>query len=619
MFGKTNSIAPPTPERMTYSFKNFTGGLNNAFSENRLGDNQSPDLLNVRFRKDGVLEKRSGLKELPIVGDGHVINGELHGSWVVNISDDKEALLMHVGRDLIYIRTSDKRPIYIPWGQKSEHRSIKLSVAQFQDKVYFVDNGLAIHYLLIDELEKDDLPKIYYIIDPPNEFTPAPKPAIVGEIKSRPHTSGNANMMQVWYEPCQYEMEDGYKGSPRTNGYRKRFICVHNDRLYVSGDDENPNMVYISDILNPLYFPSSLPVQTPPDGDFITALHIYGRSLIIGRRDSMYALFGNTNRDKGEPFELVRINTHTGVPNNYCLDVVQNFLFYVGTDCNCYKMTVSQTDITDLKSKKLNTFVDFKKYPVSKSIDEIQGAHTFYDKINSEWWIQLGEDSLVYNYDFQAWTRHKGCENSSMLFYNNKFILCRSNSTFTYFSDDVYYDIDFQYPTLKLPIPCYWTSKDIDFGSPIRVKQIRDTYIVSEVFDAERCDVRVKYDIDYVSVENEHRVESEISLWDKAIWDKNRFISSNIARSLPIMVGRRGRTFRIWVGNGYIFKDYVNELPHQSESSVGDLFYCKGEFYIRTPRNYETREYYKKLDESELYQPMKIYEVSGLYQLRGYR
>ena len=85
------------------------------------------------------------------------------------------------------------------------------------------------------------------------------------------------------------------------------------------------------------------------------------------------------------------------------------------------------------------------------------------------------------------------------------------------------------------------------------------------------------------------------------------------------MVGRRGKTFKIWIGNGYKFKDYVTELPHQEETEVGDLFYCNGKFYVRQPRDYETREYYRELDEEELYQPMKIYEISGLYEFKGYR
>ena len=607
------------PTRITFSIKNFTGGLNNVVSPSRISDSESPDLLNVRFRKDGVLEKRSGLASYNFLAPGHTINGDLNGAWVIKVDDLREGLLLHVNRDLIYV-TTQGIPVYIPWGQASQLRSIELSVAQFQDKIYFVDNGLRVHFLKIEELEDDNpSPNIYYICDPPVGFTPKPKPATKGVTKEAPSVYGKPNMIDTWYEPCEYELEDGYKGLNVTENFRKRYICVHKDRLYIAGNDEDSNMLYISDILNPFYFPASLPIQTPPDGDRIVALKEFGDSLIIGRKDSMFALTGNTNRPGDEAYKLTKITTHTGVVNHKCIDNVQGFLFYVGNDSNLYKMSYAITDTPTLLTRKLNNTVDLKKTPLNKTKEDISNAHTFYDKYNGEWWVQLGKDSLVYNYDYQAWTRHTGCDNRMMLHYQDKFTLCRENCTFTYFDDTVYYDYDYEYPTLRLPIPCYWTSKDIDFGEATRIKQIRDTYLVSEVFDEKKCDIRVKYDVDYVPIENESRVESEISLWDKARWDKNRFISTNIARSLPIMVGRRGRTFRAWIGNGYVFKDYVEELPHQSESNPGDLFFCNGKFYVRTPRDYETREYYRELSEDELYQPMKIYELSGLYEFKGYR
>ena len=607
------------PTRITFSIKNFTGGLNNVVSPSRISDSESPDLLNVRFRKDGVLEKRSGLASYNFLAPGHTINGDLNGAWVIKVDDLREGLLLHVNRDLIYV-TTQGIPVYIPWGQASQLRSIELSVAQFQDKIYFVDNGLRVHFLKIEELEDDNpSPNIYYICDPPVGFTPKPKPATKGVTKEAPSVYGKPNMIDTWYEPCEYELEDGYKGLNVTENFRKRYICVHKDRLYIAGNDEDSNMLYISDILNPFYFPASLPIQTPPDGDRIVALKEFGDSLIIGRKDSMFALTGNTNRPGDEAYKLTKITTHTGVVNHKCIDNVQGFLFYVGNDSNLYKMSYAITDTPTLLTRKLNNTVDLKKAPLNKTKEDISNAHTFYDKYNGEWWVQLGKDSLVYNYDYQAWTRHTGCDNRMMLHYQDKFTLCRENCTFTYFDDTVYYDYDYEYPTLRLPIPCYWTSKDIDFGEATRIKQIRDTYLVSEVFDEKKCDIRVKYDVDYVPIENESRVESEISLWDKARWDKNRFISTNIARSLPIMVGRRGRTFRAWIGNGYVFKDYVEELPHQSESEPGDLFFCNGKFYVRIPRDYETREYYRELSEDELYQPMKIYELSGLYEFKGYR
>ena len=354
-----------TPERITFTVKDFTGGLNNVMSENRLKDNQSPDLLNVRFRKDGVLEKRSGLKPYDIINGAYSINGDLHGAWTIKVDDNKETLLLHVDDDLIYVRSSDRKPVFIPWGQTEETRS--LSVTQFQDKVYFVDGSIYLYVLKIGELEKDSLPNIYRIIDPPSDFTPNAKPSVEGVYKDS-RSNENYNIINSWYEPCEYELEDGYKGVNRISAYRKKYICIHKDRLYIAGDENDPNMLYISDILNPYYFPAALPIQTPPDGDIITALKVFGQALIIGRQNSMYALFGNTNRDNTEAYLLTKISTHTGVVNNKCLDVVQNFLFYVGSDLNLYKMTHVTTTSNTLTTTKLNTNVDLKRPPLNKSI-----------------------------------------------------------------------------------------------------------------------------------------------------------------------------------------------------------------------------------------------------------
>lgn len=251
----------------------------------------------------------------------------MNGAWVIKVDDLREGLLLHVNRDLIYV-TTQGIPVYIPWGQASQLRSIELSVAQFQDKIYFVDNGLRVHFLKIEELEDDNpSPNIYYICDPPVGFTPKPKPATKGVFKEKPSVYNKPNMIDAWYEPCEYELEDGYKGLNVTENFRKRYICVHKDRLYIAGNDEDSNMLYISDILNPFYFPASLPIQTPPDGDRIVALKEFGDSLIIGRKDSMFALTGNTNRPGDEAYKLTKITTHTGVVNHKCIDNVQGFYF----------------------------------------------------------------------------------------------------------------------------------------------------------------------------------------------------------------------------------------------------------------------------------------------------
>ena len=44
----------------------------------------------------------------------------------------------------------------------------------------------------------------------------------------------------------------------------ENLIAIHKDRLYVSGSEFDPNMIWISDILNPYYFPASIFSTFPP-------------------------------------------------------------------------------------------------------------------------------------------------------------------------------------------------------------------------------------------------------------------------------------------------------------------------------------------------------------------
>ena len=85
-------------------------------------------------------------------------------------------------------------------------------------------------------------------------------------------------------------------------------LIVHKDRLYATGNPNDPNMVYISDILNPYYFPASLPVQLPPDGDRVTCMRVFNDSIIFGRENDVYVLSGNTNRDTSESYLLKKLN-----------------------------------------------------------------------------------------------------------------------------------------------------------------------------------------------------------------------------------------------------------------------------------------------------------------------
>lgn len=632
MWGSKGGLKAPSNERMEFSIKNFSGGINNVVSPSRIADSESPNMLNVTFTDDGTLQKRPGLKvdeSIPqIPYDVNSLDYDLLNAYEIKIKGNKSGYIINQRKYLTYI-TSKGEVKRLSWDR--QYYDKPFSGTRFLDKFFFVDGGTRIHYFKIQELEEIEVPQIYWVKNPPPGFTPTPKPATKGVVKQQKNPD-IPNYIDIWYEPCEYELEDGYKGINFCE-FNPTLVTTVKDRLYLSGNRFDENMLYISDILEPHYYPASLPIQMPPDGDFITNMTVFNDSLIIARNNDLYALSGNTNRiETGTAYKLTQINSHTGMPNDRCANVVHGFLFFVGSDGNCYKMSPSYNNSNQIVTQQLNLKIDFKIKPFFKTLEQIKQAHTGYDPVRGEWFVEIDKLTFVYNFRLMAWTVYNNVSCSAFVTTDDSFYLCKQNCTFTRFDKSVlsdYYDLY----KLNIPIHSFWQSKDIDFGRPTRVKQVRDTYLVSETFDRALSTVNVRLNIDYVDVSKVHQITGEASYWDEAIWDVNKFIGYNINRSYPMMIGRRGRTFSVYISNQGNFAGLWQGLP--SNNDIADMEYgtifatyssydshgnpTNIKFYKRGNYNLELGSYVYPLTEKDMFQPMKIYEFNGLYELRGYR
>lgn len=757
-----NNIKYKEPDRFTFRINDFTGGINNTTTETRINMNEASDMLNVRFEQDGLLKKRGGFrvdKKYSEILTG-IVGSVLRVFQIEPTStNDKGYLLLVDGTKMVYV-TSKGKVKQISWSRAVN--DIPIDGCQFGDKFLFVDGGIHTNFFKISELESDtgDATKDkawHYLICQP-WGTPKPKPAYRGEYLEKPYPGHEENAKAYCYQPCESELEDGYKGSNMCDNFFGTMIRVYKDRLIITGNVgrkntkyiPDPNMVYISDTMNFAYFPASLPIQVPPTGDKITCLRPFNDSLIIGRKDDVYSLTGNTNRTSGDPFTLKKINTHTGIANNYSADIVFNYLFYVGSDGNCYKLMSTSTSELLLNTQQLNVKVNFTLPPFEKKLSEIQNAHTAFDPVRGEWHVQINNDTFIYNYRNFAWVRWKGVECVQFIPSMDKFYYIKYDGSFNLVDDGIMYDVHSENPDIKIPIQMFWASKNIDFDMPSRVKQIRDTFLISEIVGDEPSTIKILYETDYVAVVKEHTINNEVAKWNTALWDTHRFVSKNIIRSLPIIVGRRCRNFKVFIQNGYNFSGIVQELPAPNMCDEGDLFYLKNHkpsenifigvlevggiegtngteifddrhlrtdrytevkanqsyelfvesrnpdlrasvlmydeeenylgvsyldkefgyifntlpnttkirislydvnltieplppeniltlklreyelydlgdhtitdgYYIRTKRDSDTRAYFKKVYEKEIFQPVKVYEVNGIYELKGYR
>ena len=643
-----------TPNRLTFTIKDFSGGICNTVSPLKMNDNMCVDMLNIQFGENGVLQKRNGLYnsidyKINLDNSFELDNyvSPKDGSpaicfFILEPNLNEYGYLIGTEHNLVYISTKGKVKA-MEWQITSNH--VPIRGVQYLDKFYFVDGGRRVHYYKMSDLEDDSIeqPIRYYISNPPEGFTPNPKPAVTGVTKEsetykwnekNPSSTCSYPCRDIWYEPCQSEMEDGFKGSNNCVLY-PRHIAVYKDRLIISGNTKDPNMVYISDVNNPLYFPSALPVQTPPVGDYITCLIPFRDSIVIGRRDSIYMLTGSTNRDDTSvsQFSLQRVNTHTGIPNYCCSNQINNYLFYVGSDGHAYKMTITDSiteqPLTVLANKNCNFMIE----PFNLPLEDIKNARTGYDPSKQEWYVHIKDITFVYNYSLMAWTRYDNIKPVVFITLDNKFYIAQEDGLLYQFDKDVNSDCDFVNEINGIPIYAYWKSKEIDLGLSTKVKQIRNTYLVSESFDKHRSDIVVKYTLDNIELEKKHSVDSEVPLWDVASWDNFKFYGRNLIRSLPIMVGRRCRSFNVMISSPYRYIGCYSTMPNDEEilnMREGDVFVIKKyndegnphagftfKYYRRTAYDFAVGKFFEQIDFFPT-QPMKLYELSGIYEVRGY-
>ena len=643
----TKLSIPTENSKITFVLNDFSGGLVNNVNDAKMLDKQSPDMLNMQFRNDGLIQKRPGIVFVENVADISTDKGSTLVHVIPYEYKPNEYLKLYVMSDYAYYieenvpkifwvhpvtdvatETPEGEPTF---GQKGVDRRLKY--VQYNGSIIFTDGT----YLYEFKYESKATPKVYKYVSPPKDYVPAPTPSITGETKTNltrtyNYSNHTCELYEKWYEPCEYELADGYKGTgvtPPSIGC----LALHKDRIYVSGSSVDPNMIWISDILNPCYFPASLVLQTPPTDDLITALYVYNDELIVGRTHSIYALSGNTNReDSSYAYNLYKLNVHTGMPNDYSANQIYNMFFFVGTDGNMYKLHPPSTVSDSIYTTKLNLNLDITLPPFNLTNHNCLYASSIFDSSEGLWYVQIAGHTLVYSYQLMAWTRYNNINAVSFHTINNDIYFTSLNGSIYQMpskdGNQKYYDEFYESAlgkTINLPVSAYWTSRNMDMGQPARVKQFRDTYIVTESFEDYPTTVNVKYEVDYVDIFDIFKIENEIAKWNRAIWDKHKFISRNIDRSLPLMINRRGRTLKVYYGCGYEYDKVWLVRPAPSDVEEYKLVYVKSDdkLYLRVPRKEGPMStfdrYFEELGESEYNQALLVHNLMGLYQLKGYR
>lgn len=591
----------PNPSKVySFALTNFIGGLNN--KDYQPNENECTSVMNMAFMDDGIMEKRRGVTYF----DSMTLPDPI--VWI----DEFMPSNPDAPNDVNQLIRATKKAIYFDANLvRSIPNNKRVHGVNHEGKYFFVDgSGLFAYGRFTDKA--GDFVRIVgtattnfilmEIVSPPSGFTPKPKPAKEGV------TVLDYTNRKVWYEPCEYEIEDTYKEG-NVVPKNPRFIVQREGRIYIAGDDKDNDTVAISDTGNPYYFPAVLPLQLPPNSDRVAGLAVYNDAVVVGRRLDIHAIIGDTNRtDAGLPvFQLKKLNAHFGFASQDSVVQAHNYLFFLGSDSNFYVLRNLEYSSDVLSTQMISQTVNIHADPISVLKDEIwESSGGFF---NDCYYVSVGNKILVYHYLHRAWTVYDNIDASCFYVLFNALLFGGKNGRILMRGND--------YLDLGKPFKSWWRTKWLDMGDPNAFKMFKDFFIVSRGTTDYISTVNLKFEVDYQDVDAEVDISTNFSIYGKAVWG-DYFINRPVNTSRPFQIYRRGRTIRITFWNSETVSINVAtkaDLYKIAKPQIGMVAYVTDEskYYILEGLDWRIWE------ESEFNQGMCLLQLSGEYEFKWKR
>jgi hypothetical protein len=581
-----------------FSFADFSGGLCNRTSPLLLKPNQAWRLLNMKFITDNLMEKRPGTHPI----DDLVLTKPIKYMDIYKPINKPEELI-RATEDEVYADTTKICDVngviqginyignyYFLDGKKLRqydgtnvyeiveppHSYLSADIASGATTAVLKDWDARIS--IGDKIQIEALTTYVGTISDINEttktvtFTPATTSDFTADTYVRLYTPKDESNVEgvwqtdetlklKWYEPCDQELNDVFKGECYLNNHCTS-IAIDSERMYIAGDKDNPHEIYISDINNPFYFPVELGMQCAPNGDKIIDIMQFDDAIVVGRNEDVHVISGETNNDSmANFFVLTKFDTHTGFASKNNARLVNDYLFYLGSDMNVYAMHTTQYNSTSKATVWINKdTIDLKLAPLSFSYDDIKDAPAVF--FEDEYYIIIKDKVLVYNYNNKAFTVYSGMNASYMIVKEGQLLIGTTTGKVMYlggaWNDD------------GKAIECYYQTGNNDFGYPVNFKDFVDMYAQTYIFAERDSSIILTALVDWNEVDTEFDIQDKISRFGVAKFGEP-LISRNIAQTDDIAIDARGREF------GFIFSN------------------------------------------NELDEPLRVYKISGTYKLRNMR
>lgn len=576
--------SPQIKAQNSFTQNNFAGGLNNTSGDTVIADNQLSDSKNMMFTSDNTMEKRYGLvaydevvlgdsitmvnEYKPVLGDAQLVRSsdtELYigEAKVANITGpacginyignyyfvDGNDLYVFDGA-LTYIIKEDPKSYAIEGVDTSATTPVVIKIDALDMRTSVGDTIQHECYLGV---EKYTITAIDYELKQITIEETLVNNIVIGDLIRLyvPRLEGvyfegvvvyDDLLGWAWYEPCDYEIKDVLKGENYMPN-NPSAICIRNDRIHLSGDAMYPYNIYMSDINNPFYYPASLGLQCPPNGDEIVDMFEFDNALIIARHNDIYVVYGNSaDLDSSNLFRMKKLDTHIGFIGRNAYAILNNFVFYLGYDKRFYRMTTPMTNIEYLTTKPLTDIIDLTLSPLNLTNTDMNIISTI--AFNNEFLMNIGNKTMVYSFDNQGFTYYSGW-NAEALYTNGIDVYVGNNDgVVSKWTKGVYND-------LGVAIESIQESKRFDFGKPISYKYYNQCIITTHSYDDYMSELSVAFKIDAYYKDNVDVINATQSKFGATAWGE-RFNDRNIIKSEWIPLNYRGRTIKFKISNNII-------------------------------------------------------------------
>jgi len=485
-------------EKSTYRVFDFKGGLNKIYTNTALADNEATNLVDVDFTTRGAIKQRAGLN---LTADFRLPKPQALLSF--RFTEKGDVIAQH-------------EVINLTGGSTSEFRvgSYK-PIIKTRTRIKHEDDGNG--NPVEDTFEYTPYTNTF-TNDPVSFFSHSGKIFFV-------HPQNGGFMFDGTVENNTYVI---YHIPTIPKG---RFALVKNQRVFITGNPDNPNFVYFSVVGDPENFDISVDlggdvvtttgagglIRTEDDDTYITGIAEFNSRLIIFKTNYIYSVTGvDAEDDRLEP-----LNVASGCIDGYSIAKSDNQLFYLANDGvrairNVQDTVVESIPLSDkIFPRKMGSAGNGQWRVVAMT----QGSRYFISGLSFD-------GTYVFDEILGAWTFYS-CSYRSVAYYPQQDIMCMGgdDGNIRYFlegrlNDEIKSGV-FQ------AIPATYSSPLLTLGEPEVTKRFRSLKVFYKPNPVKDSKIDVKIEVDYK--ENWKNLPSSYTafewdseLWDEASWDVDK-------------------------------------------------------------------------------------------------